>query len=389
MEPPALCRYLLWRLTQERGISVRYKDANISPDTFLVVGKRGDAMESFVILDGDKSMDDRLDFVAPLLIIPSSVTKNEYSDKYSSKFTHPLYMPNPTREEVLLMADACFSGVAGAGGRTGIEERMDRWGPIPRWVLANRAIEGEELANALRDVSASALAAAFRGPSLQATCMMLSFRLIHYDDDVGERMNRVSYKWASPYIQKAMEEKFRCMTKRDFLHSTAMLLQTKDTFRLLGNNLFEEFASRRMEAGGMFRIKRLCMHTAAGGMLRQWADAAVDRQARGQAPSAEAVVAARAAVGAAAAAAVVELPPPSVARAHATAAAAAAAAAAARRAAAAPPPPAAAAAAGAGAGRGGGAATVAAVRRSTKPFAGLFSTWTRRWVPRSTKMEKA
>jgi len=274
---PLFCRYVLWRLANE-GRNVLYEyPKGLSKGVPIVFG----AAESDVyIADGCEPT-----VSGPATLLISSPRGGGDSDVIYHQFEKravSLYMPTPTPEEILLMREHCFVDASGDNAKADealevakVEERMARWGPIPRYVLDQVDEEKDKLEQAITTQKVSALHELVRTMSERVAVRDVSFRVVHFN--IKDNYSKVSYRWASPYVAKRVVEVLAQQQRADRFALLASMLKDK-VWLDMSADLFEEWCGQQMAAGGSFRIRRLGVGNLSGngaGRPRKLSDAEI------------------------------------------------------------------------------------------------------------------
>lgn len=252
----SLCSYALWRLVHAgRNVLYEYPKGLAEHGVPICIG---DPKSDVYIADGLKPT-----VAGPATLFISSPRGGgagaeiykEYQKRASTRF-----MPAPTPEEVLLMAKYCFTHKGDAVSEDQVQERIERWGPIPRFVLQKVAIERETLEKSIKAQNVVDLRRLVRSMD-DPSAVKVSFRVVHYN--VDDTFSKVTYRWASPYVGKRVVQVLQAEQEVDRLALLADLL--KETHWLdMSSGLFEDWCSMRMAAGGSFRIRRLGVGSTSG-----------------------------------------------------------------------------------------------------------------------------
>jgi hypothetical protein len=178
-----------------------------------------------------------------------------------------LYMPLPTPQEVLLMRKHCFapngeSKDEAERAEAAVLDRMARWGPIPRYVLARVGTERAELEATIALQSPSGLREFVQTMSELVAARSVSFRVVHYD--ISADFTEVTgYRWASPHVGRRVVEVLAAKARGDRFELLAEMLKSRG-LRGMSGALFEEWCGLRMTEGGDFRIRRLGVGIISG-----------------------------------------------------------------------------------------------------------------------------
>jgi hypothetical protein len=253
------CRYALWRLAKE-GRNVLYEyPKGLAAGSSIVFGA---AMSDVYIADGCEPT-----VAGPATLVISSPEFEKVIYHEFEKRAVSLFMPTPTTDEILLMRKHCFvssasSGIDEALELTKVEERMGRWGPVPRYVLDQVDEEREKLEATIATQTLSSLHELVRTMSERVAVRDVSFRVVHYN--IFDNFSRVTYRWASPYVAKRVVQVLAKKDRADRFALLASMLEEK-VWLEMSSELFEEWCGHKMSDGGSFRIRRLGIGNVSGG----------------------------------------------------------------------------------------------------------------------------
>lgn len=181
-------------------------------------------------------------------VLQDGAVKNIYDEfKKSAK---SLYMPTPSVQEIQLMRKHCFP----LEKEEDVAERVQRWGAVPRYVLAEVENENNELEIAIKKQNVNGLMRLLRTMDETVAVDNVSFRVVHYD--VSSDFKQATFRWASPHVGRRVVQLLTEWQERDRLAVLGEMLKHKTW---LGScaTLWEEWCNQRMAAGGTFKIRRL------------------------------------------------------------------------------------------------------------------------------------
>jgi hypothetical protein len=185
-----------------------------------------------------------------------------------------LFFPVFSRHEIEDMRGACFPQLSGPEAEAGVQERYDKWGGIPRYVLGklDKGVQGL-LERATTRINVSALLRDLDKGEIESD-MTVSHRLVHLkpageraDGPFADPRSADSYVFARSELCSAhiADAVLRAVEQRDLDHLHSMLADglANATFARLYGSLFERAALRALAAGGKFERYDLTNATAA------------------------------------------------------------------------------------------------------------------------------
>ena len=185
-----------------------------------------------------------------------------------------LFFPVFSRHEIEDMRGACFPQLSGPEAEAGVQERYDKWGGIPRYVLGklDKGVQGL-LERATTRINVSALLRDLDKGEIESD-MTVSHRLVHLkpageraDGPFADPRSADSYEFARSELCSAhiADAVLRAVEQRDLDHLHSMLADglANATFARLYGSLFERAALRALAAGGKFERYDLTNATAA------------------------------------------------------------------------------------------------------------------------------
>jgi hypothetical protein len=246
--------YVLWRLVKE-GRSVWYEyPRGVDRGVPLVFGA---APYAAYIADGTWPTMSSY----PTLLISSprgGGSKVEqaiiYDDFLKRPYVSLLYMPPPRTEEMHTLRQACFPSVPEAEAI----ERMERWGNIPRQVLANITTEQAELEAAIELQNVAALTKLVTTMSEKVAVKDVTFRIVHYKLD-GNLRRMIGYQWATSWIERRVHQRLEVEALADVLKLLEEMLK-RPGFLQMSTTWFENWCDSVMRQGSGpagFAIRRL------------------------------------------------------------------------------------------------------------------------------------
>lgn len=256
------CRYCLWRLVHDGRKKVRYE---------YPMGQGGDDLPmSFGTGTTDICISDGCEpgvagVMRLLISSPRGSGPAKSSRPVYDNFQHGaarLYMPAPSEAEIMLMAKYCFGHLpAAATSEDAVRNRIKRWGPVPRYVLAGVGTEEHDLTVAIGLQKVDALRRLVQSMSDVVAVDDVSFRVVHYKID--PTFTRVTYVWASEEIGRSVVQTLQRQLRADRFELLADMLANKHTLDL-SSPLWETWCDMQMRAGGSLRIRRLGVGSTSG-----------------------------------------------------------------------------------------------------------------------------
>jgi len=280
--------YLLWRAVQARRTVVYVSDK--VKDAFVLHGDgRVEAFVSSEFLPRASSiLDDAstvliCDGVKPpvcsaFTVLITSPVRERWKEFNKCVDASRLFFPVFSLREIGDMRRACFPRLSGAEAEAGVQERYEKWGGIPRYVLAKLGKDSQELlARATTRIYVDALLRDLDEGEIESDAAV-SHRLVHLkpageraDGSFSDPHSADSYLFARSELGSThiVEAVLRAAEQRDLdrLHSMLAEGLASATFATLYGSLFERAALRVLAAGGQFELHDLTNNAAAGNLV--------------------------------------------------------------------------------------------------------------------------
>lgn len=251
------CRYALWRQAID-GRNVLYEyPKGLGRDVSIYFGTGSDVY----IVDGCEPGQPVSGPATLLISSPrgggDAETSKRIYDEFE-KYAIPIYLEEPTANEVELMGKTCF-GLKDADMPT-VREICSRRGNVVRYALAHTMGEAEHLDIAIRGQNVTSLRRLVRSLDEAVAVKDVSFRVIHYN---VHNFKKVTYRWASPWVGEQVVALLQSQNHSDrFALLADMLAETR--WLDMSANLFQDWCNMKMEIGGSFRIRRLGIGSTTG-----------------------------------------------------------------------------------------------------------------------------
>ena len=280
--------YLLWRAVQARRtviyVSEKVKDAFIlHGDGRVEAFSKAhfddrcsailDDMSAVLICDGVKPP-----VCSAFTVLITSPVRERWKEFDKCVDASRLFFPVFSLREIGDMRRACFPRLSGTEAEAGVQERYEKWGGIPRYVLAKLGKDSQELlARATRRIDVDALLRDLDEGEIESDAAV-SHRLVHLkpageraDGSFSDPHSADSYLFARSELGSThiVEAVLRAAEQRDLdrLHSMLAEGLASATFATLYGSLFERAALRVLAAGGQFELHDLTNNAAAGNLV--------------------------------------------------------------------------------------------------------------------------
>jgi hypothetical protein len=280
--------YLLWRAVQARRTVVYVSDK--VQEAFILHGNgRVEAFDSeefrrraFSVL-GNASTVLICDGMTPLIcsaftVLITSPVRTRWKEFNKCVDARRLFFPVFSLREIEDMRRACFPRLSGAEAEAGVQQRYEKWGGIPRYVLGKLDEDSQALLErAKTSIDVSALLRDLDKGEIESD-MTVSHRLVHLKP-AGERADGPfedprsadSYVFARSELGSAhiIEAVLRAAKQRDLDHLHSMLADGLEnaTFARLYGSLFERAALHALAAGGRFKCYDLTKSADAADLV--------------------------------------------------------------------------------------------------------------------------
>lgn len=286
--------YCLWRLVTA-GEHVLYSyPVGLGAGAVIEFGS-GPPDDTIFIADGT---DPFLQMSGKKLLVTSP--RQSYIAEFD-KHAESFYMPQPTRRELLVMRSTCFHAAADRLTDALVDERIARWGLVPRFTLAHAHDEAQALSKMVGKLNVTALRNLLQQQTEIRDQDDVSFRVLHYafpfddellggddctdDGDDGPASSDgvagsaspaapASYgwplrdgvpqrdytdaglRWASAFMEDRVWDFFMQHQLQDRMLLLRDLFRDKAILKFSGS-LWEKWASVVVARGGSFRVRRL------------------------------------------------------------------------------------------------------------------------------------
>ncbi len=174
--------YCLWRLAKA-GKHVLYSHPRGLGDSGVVEFGSGLPKDAVLIADGTSG------FRAPagVAMLVTSPRQQAYISEFE-KHAISFYMPQPTWHELRLMRDACFGEVAAELTDAVLQQRVRRWGRVPRFVLSHSCDEASTLKTIMGQLSVPSLRRLLLERGSARDEEDVTYRVVHYEfaHDAGD-----------------------------------------------------------------------------------------------------------------------------------------------------------------------------------------------------------